>query len=312
MEFSGLQTEHFAAYSQEKWSSNVHNLARMRAKSVMMNLAEAIAQSLGEQLKQLERGSSSEVPTMQNHKKVDAQWIFWFRNKEARDSLNSFLETTPLDVTKIFNLSPQEKNLVLAVILREQAIWVGLSLGPSAIVDRKNFATKLEKTWELERFLDLVKNLPDTFSLGAPQNLLATPQLSLDTMHEQMDTLQGESLTWQIGRSFSKEEMLEKGGSMVSDINLALTLLLPLYRFVEWHRDNDHIEVGKKIQEEKEQKRRAAAGYGVGDKVRMISGLFAGKIGVVTETTTKGQVKVQVGKMSVVANGTDVVAAQPK
>ncbi|MFC1611301.1 transcription termination/antitermination protein NusG, partial [Myxococcota bacterium] len=69
---------------------------------------------------------------------------------------------------------------------------------------------------------------------------------------------------------------------------------------------NDHIDMGRQLQEEKAQKRRQALGYNPGDKVRIISGVFAGKTGVVQNIDTKAQVKVQVGKMSLVVSGSDL------
>lgn len=85
--------------------------------------------------------------------------------------------------------------------------------------------------------------------------------------------------------------------------------LLPFYRFAAWSRDNDLIEAGKKIQEEKAQRRRQATHFTTGDKVRFIAGLFVGKLGVVQGIDTKAQVKVQVGTMSVVVAGGDLTPA---
>jgi transcription antitermination factor NusG len=82
-----------------------------------------------------------------------------------------------------------------------------------------------------------------------------------------------------------------------------------VYRFCAWTRDNDLIDAGKQIQEEKAQKRRQATAFNPGDRVRFVSGLFTGKLGVVQETDTKAQVKVRVGKMSVVVAGSELTPA---
>ena len=72
------------------------------------------------------------------------------------------------------------------------------------------------------------------------------------------------------------------------------------------HQMND---LASQIQEEKAQKRRQATQFTTGDKVRFIGGLFSGKTGVVQGFDTKAQVKVLVGKMSVVVPGTDLAPA---
>jgi transcription antitermination factor NusG len=57
------------------------------------------------------------------------------------------------------------------------------------------------------------------------------------------------------------------------------------------------------------QKRKNTTQFQPGDKVRIITGLFRGKTGVVQETDTKAQVKVNVGPMSVVVAGGDLAPA---
>ena len=89
MPFDGLSAETFAAYTPEKWSSNVHNLARMKVKDVMVGLCDLAREGLEEELSGLTRAASDEVPNITNHKKVDAQWIYWFRDADARKRLAS-------------------------------------------------------------------------------------------------------------------------------------------------------------------------------------------------------------------------------
>ena len=84
-------------------------------------------------------------------------------------------------------------------------------------------------------------------------------------------------------------------------------MLLPLYHFAAWTRDNDAIEAGRQLQEEKAQRRQAHA-FEVGDRVRIRSGPFAGKIGLVHGTDTKARVKVKIDVMAIVVPGEDLVA----
>ena len=72
---------------------------------------------------------------------------------------------------------------------------------------------------------------------------------------------------------------------------------------------NDHIDVSRQLAEDKAQKRRQATGFDPGDHVRIISGLFAGKTGVVQDIDAKAQVRIRVGKMAVVVAGTDLTPA---
>ena len=73
--FAGLTQEHFNTYSQEKWSSMVHNLARMKTKDVVIGLCSHAETGLEAELEGLQRSTSDEIPNITNQKKVDSQWV---------------------------------------------------------------------------------------------------------------------------------------------------------------------------------------------------------------------------------------------
>ena len=305
MPFDGLSADNFAVYSAEKWSSNVHNLARMKVKDVMVALCDRAQEGLDEELAGLTRAASDEVPNITNHKKVDAQWIYWFRDATAREALKSSLQKTELVGSKLFDIAPQDKHITLAVILREQSLWVGLRIAPGATVDRNNLTAIMEKTWEREQFLELLKELPEGSLVGPETRPKATSEATLDDLAA-ADA--GES-AFLLGHTLTAAEAIELGAELADHVRRWLGALTRHYRFLAWAKENDHINMGRQLQEEKAQKRRQALGYHPGDRVRIISGVFAGKIGVVQDIDTKAQVKVQVGKMSLVVNGTDLTPA---
>jgi hypothetical protein len=307
--FKGLTADAFSAYTRDKWSSNVHNLARMRVKDAMLALCDVVQERLSEELEGLGRAASDEIPNITNHKRVDAQWIYWFRDASAQKSLASFLQKTPLDEHKLFDIAPQDKHAILAVVLREQELWIGLRVAPGAVVDRRNLSAILDKTWEREQLVELLADLPEGAELGIEGSLAPTHEVTIDLLAEQATRLGRDDPTWRLGHSLSAEEAIDLGKELADHVHRWLGAFTPHYRFIAWAKSNDHIDVNRQLQEEKAQKRRQALGYSPGDKVRIISGMFAGKIGIVQKIDTKAQVRVQVGKMSVVVPGTDLTAA---
>jgi hypothetical protein len=304
--FTGLTSDTFAAYSPEKWSSNVHNLTRMRVKEQMVALCDAAQTGLTEELSGLVRAASDEVPNITNHKKVDAQWIYWFRDAAAREHLAIFLEKTPLDEHKLFDIAPQDKHIAVAVILRPTEVWTGLRLGPGATVDRRNFAAILAKTWEREQLLELARRLPEGAAAGPDASLCGVAELTVDRLAEIGHRLGGDDPAWSVGGGLAAERAIALGAGLAEHVRTWLRGLVPIYRFLAWTKSNDHIDVNRQLQEEKVQKRRQALGLSPGDKVRLVAGVFAGKTGVVVEIDTKAQVKVQIGKMSIVVAGSDL------
>ncbi len=307
--FAGLTTEFFAAYSQEKWASNVHNLARMRVKDALVGLGERVEQRSAAELAGLERGASDEMPNLANHKKVDAQWIFWFRDAAARAALAGFLERMKLDATALLNIAPQDKHAAIALTLRHEELFVGLHVASGASLDRRNMAAKLQKGWERERLLELMRALPSAAHVGFGNEQAVVTAANVGDLEEQAAAIDHNEAAWQLGYTLPREEAIAAGEALVERLALLVQAIAPVYRFIAWTRDNDHVEAQKQLQEEKKEKRRQATAYNAGDKVRIMSGLFSGKIGVVQDTDTKAQVKVRVGKMSVVISGTEIVPA---
>ena len=308
-QFAGFSKDTFSVYVPEKWSSNVHNLPRMRNKDLMVAVCDAAIAGLSTELAGLTRATSDEIPNIVNQKRVEAQWVYWYRDAASRATLASFLEKTPLDQTTFFNIAPQDKHVTLAVVLKHTELWIGLRMAAGAVVDRRNLASKLSQSWERERLLSIVQALPAGALLGFENAPTLCSEMDLEKLTAFTDKLVPGQPTWQVYFSIPAEEVVARGTAIVDDVTLWLRALAPLYRFTAWTRDNDLIEAGKQLQEEKAQKRRQATAFHPGDRVRFVAGLFSGKLGVVQETDTKAQVKVRVGKMSVVVPGTDLTAA---
>jgi len=309
MIFKGFDQAAFATYSQEKWSSMVHNLARMKVKDAMLALCAQATAHLGDELQGLVRAASDDIPNITNHKRVDAQWVYWFRGPTERDSLASFLKATPLNEATIFNIAPQDKHATLAVIIREGEIWTGLRIASGALVDRRNLASKLAKPWERETLLALLAELPEGTELGLAGESHPITEITDADLAGVAERLVEDERAFIAGHRVAAQEVIELGDELSDHVGRWLGVLAPVYRFAAWSRDNDFIEAGKQIQEEKAAKRRQATSYHKGDKVRIIGGLFAGKLGIVESIDTKAQVKVRVGKMSVVVSGHDLTSA---
>ena len=287
--FKGLTSDAFAAYTPEKWASNVHNLARMRVKDALMALCDQVQADLAEEIKGLSRAASDD--------------------EVARKNLASFLEKTPLDEHKLFDIAPQDKHLAVVVILRQTELFVGLWCSAGAVVDRRNFSAMLHKAWEREQLLELVNGLPDGATLGGPGAPVPAMEITVDALADLADHLGVDAPAWQIGHSVPATEAIDFGVELAEYVGRWVGELLPIYRFIAWDKTNDHIDVNKQLQQEKAEKKRQALGFGPGDKVRIISGVFTGKQGVVQDVDAKAQVRVRVGKMSVVVSGNDLTPA---
>ena len=306
--FEGLTQENFQAYTEDKWSSMVHNLTRMKAKDTLSKLVKALVD--GHQLKfnAMVAGSSDEIPNITNGKQVDAQWFYWYRDKSQRDSLNKILDRLELSSDTVFQTSPQDKHIVIGLKLSETALEVGLFIAPTASVDRRNLRARLEQSWGKEKAAESCKSHGDGLKLFFHDLEVELSQISdanLDAITEHLANDSKETLF--IGRRFLADEATESGTQIVETIAALITPLEALYKFFAWSRDNDSIDVAKEIEVQKKVQREKASQHKVGDKVRITTGLLAGKRGIIESLDGKGKAKVSVGLMSMQVATTDLV-----
>ena len=102
-----------------------------------------------------------------------------------------------------------------------------------------------------------------------------------------------------------RAEAVAAGGALIEALRSSMAALLGLYRFIAWSRDNDFVSMRDVLQKEKQVKRQR--GLARNDEVRVVRGMFAGKMGVVQEIDARGGIRLLVGKLAVKVAADDVV-----
>jgi hypothetical protein len=311
--FSGFVAKDFDAYASNKWKSNVFNRERLDVKQRVLELGRVLQTAMiGADGAPLELETSAEHPALWNHKQVEAQHLFFSRNQGSRKELDKIMNREKGMASLIEDPTPMRNHLFLALTLGHDGIDLALKLHPDASVDRQNLERKLDDHFEKERFIRMLGEL------GAPFVAGVTPEL---TSIEGFDDARANSLIGalaattssplgpqkllHVGRSFARAEAIALGEGFVENAQRTFAQLLPLYHFIAWSRDNDHVSMRETLQKDKQQKRQK--GIGKNDQVRIVRGMFAGKLGVVQDVDGKGEVKLLIGTMAVKLDVVDVV-----
>ena len=72
-----------------------------------------------------------------------------------------------------------------------------------------------------------------------------------------------------------------------------------MFQFLAWSRDNDFVKVRVAMEKQASGEReKLTQTFEAGARVTILSGLFAGRAGYVTEIDAKGRAKVMVGPVS--------------
>ena len=320
--FTGFDARDFDAYAPQKWRSNVFTRERLEVKQKLSALGKQLATGLaGADGSPLAVEATAEYPALSNHKQVEAQHVYLFRNEGARRELDAIIDRARPLAQLIDDPAHEKNHLLLALTIANDALAIALKLHPEADVDRRNLERKCEDFFEREKLLGLLTALPEEFRIGllpphaasaGPAAEAATPTRTLDA--EALATTLGRfgggsNDCLHVGRVFARDDARLLSPEFEAEARISLHALLPLYHFVAWTRDNDFVSMREVLKQEKQARKHKHLARN--DRVRIVRGMFAGKAGVVQELDAKGStLKILVGKMPVKVDAEDVVKVE--
>lgn len=308
--FQGFAAQDFQAYEPKKWSSNAYTLERRRAKDKLLALSRAVGQELEEELAGLELGASDEAPTVANGRKVDAQSVFFTRGADDRASIRTLLQRTDLhDGAQLFDIAIQHQHACLTLKLDHVGLTIACELATKAKVDRENTAEKLKQAWARDKLVELCRALPGETTIGLKNQTKAAIDLVAADAEAWLEPLAGAELPFAAELKLARNEEVLASQALIGTVAEQLGLFVPVYRFLAWSRDNDHRQVKTAVKQEIADRQKKAVPFEPGDRVTILSGLFAGRSGYLAELDPKGRAKVMVGPVSVTVDAKDLKAS---
>ncbi len=256
--FEGLTAEDFDNYLPPRWSSNLHNLGRMKTKARVMALGEALAEALGREGLTVE--ASSEIPSVWNGREVRDQWAYLLRDTETRKALAPVVAANLDLATRIKDPAEHHRHALMCVRLDHERLEVGLRINQHATVDLANLLGRAEA--ELGRLEQALGDLPDDITLdGEP--------VTVAGLKSAARAARGGEAEWLVvARTFERDGAIARGEAVRDAVKATAAALSPLFRFVLWTPENDHVGAGSKIEafqeavearEQAEEQRKAAA-----------------------------------------------------
>ena len=250
--FEGLTAEDFDVYRPECWSSNVHNLKRMKAKERVLALARIARDKLD---LNLELEASSEIPSVWNGRQVSDQWAYLLRTPDERRSLQPVLARRLDLATRVADPAEHHRHALLFIRLDHESLEVGLRANEHATIDLANLLAHAQANGA--GLAATLAGLTADIRLGADADPTAG-----GIVEAAKAARAGEAEWLVVARRIAREDATEQGESLADAAAEVLDALRPLYRFLSWSPDNDHISVASEIETlaaERDEASRAAA-----------------------------------------------------
>ncbi len=239
--FKGLQSAHFEAYQEAKWSSNRFNLERMRSREVLEELVREVLEALGSEAENLGLSATQDHPTIFNNKVVDAQWVLLGRGSEERKQIEALSIHERSKVAAPSDPAAHRQQVGLSFRLDAVGLEIALRLNKHACLDAANLRARLGQDGGLEALLSHLKELPADLIVtvgernGALEELLAESDAFASAGS-------GADDWFVVGRQLLRDDEALASEGAVEAATTTARALLPLYRFIAWSAVNDHIE----------------------------------------------------------------------
>jgi hypothetical protein len=298
--FDGFVGQDFAIYVPEKWTSNVFNLQRMQVKQKLDALGAALAEHVTPWDLDLEHETSSERPSIWNQKKVQDQWLYFFRNARAQKELQTILDRERTIAQNVDDPAHHHRHMVLGLRVDHHGAAVLCLIHRNAWLDRRNLQNKWEVQHERVKLmyqLSLLKDLGIAWVAGETRRDVA----GLDEATVEADLADADKTEGWLGleRLYATGDAALESPGFAQECMKMLEQILPFYRFAAWGKGNDFVSLAKMVDDEKKAKRRhSKAPFEENDAVEIVGGLFAGRKGIVQGYDKAGKVKIKVGTLT--------------
>ncbi|MDI1477436.1 hypothetical protein [Polyangium sp. y55x31] len=252
-----LTDSDFDAYAPEKATSNAYSRPRLEVKQRALAWARGVITRLADLGITVDVHGSDEHPTLRNKKRVECQWVFFWRDAAAREELERLLDAGRSISAAIDDPSPYGRHAFLALRIDSHSVEVCFAVHPEAKVDIDNLRARLAAkdvadgaapTALAAELTAALRALPEQFAVGVGADRVAASAATPEAIEAMLErAAEGQVPLW-IGWAVAREVALEHAEILDEQLEDALLALAPIYTLVAWSRQNDHIALDRRLE----------------------------------------------------------------
>ncbi|MEZ4408885.1 MAG: hypothetical protein R3A52_20810 [Polyangiales bacterium] len=247
--FTGFLDQEFDAYRAPRASSNAYNRPRLEAKQKAVTVARAMVERAGEGGTALELRASDEHPSVWNRKQVLEQWVFLWRDADARARLEELLDQGRTLGATLADPTPFFRHAFLALHLDADGVDVGLRVHAKAWADARNLTARVSSPAHVEPLVAALRALPEGFTVGVTGEARAPARdVTEAALRSSVEALTDDRW-WIVSRAVPRAAAVEGGAGVAEGLLDAFAALLPVYRLVAWSESNDLVSIEASIAE---------------------------------------------------------------
>lgn len=240
----GLSDSDFDAYLPARATSNVYTRPRLEVKQKLLGLARPLQERAAALGLALEARGSDERPSVWNKHQVTAQWLFLWRDADARRHLETVLDQGRALAATLTDPTPFFRHAFLTVCVDAEGVEVALKIHADAAVDVKNLRARLADPVRRAELLQALWAAPGV-SVGVTDGpTFAAKDLDGVRLAATLDALSAPARWWFVrALRVSRADAVARGASLGDELARAFDALVPLYRLVAWSKENDLVSV---------------------------------------------------------------------
>lgn len=283
--FDGFESKDFDVYSKDKGALPLYN----RQRFMVCKKLEAIGERVKTVLPQCYFNVSHPEPSVWNNQHVSEQTLYFIRREGEQKKLESFL-TKELSISGYLEDPYVHHNhTMIGLKVNHDGLSIQLNLSPKAVIDCDNLKKKLEnESGSIEQLLSLFQESGSTLTIGG--QLLESPDQKL--FHTEVVAALTEKKTITFSYNYASSDELIKESEFSMQIKERFNQLKPLYLFINWSAENDHIFLRNEVKEKAISEKKS--GLDVGHDVMILDGFFEGRRAKILEISKSGVASVSV------------------
>jgi hypothetical protein len=303
--FHGLDAEAFEAFEPRKWTSNVYNMERMRLRDQLRFLGASLEAAVAQD-RHLRWDVTPHAPCVFNAKKVSELVLYFTRSEEHQKAIAPLLDSRIALPDQISDAGEHHRHLHIGLQVTHEGVEAGLMCHSTAWLDVMNLLNRCRQPAEALEFVRMVRSMPaGSTARVAPGVEVPAAEFDIEHVRRLEEAVLNETFLIRLGRHLPPGDPLLGASAFLPYLRDLLPGLLPLWDFIAW-RPASNFLVGASATGAANVKDAPIVShdggivdFGIGRKVRLVEGVFAGRTGVVVDIDAKGHVRVMVGKVAV-------------